>query len=388
MTFLRAITVIALIWQLFDPHPALSLAVYALIGLQVVAWVGPRIARRQIEWRRQTPIVLAPHEMGEVMITITYQGRFPLPYVVVSEDIPPALSAVTRLRWVISLGRGQSRVFRYTIQGRQRGLYWLGPIHIVVGSVLDQAEVPIISHQQTPLIITPTIVPLPVLNLPTGLPASQERRLSLFDDPAQKIGVRPYRSGDSPRQIDWKTSARLGSLQVRELAPTIGRETLIVLEFSYTAYRGRFARDDRERAVIAAASLAAALINRRQAVGLRSNGYDPLTAAPLVPLPPAPDRDQLREILSQLGRIEPAPTGDMLDDLMTADLNLAWGGTLVVITSAIDDRWLTTLTRLTQSGLHIAAALADPGPTDLILARSYGIAAYRIDRNGAVVLAM
>ncbi|MEF3273276.1 MAG: DUF58 domain-containing protein [Chloroflexus sp.] len=388
MTFLRAITVIALIWQLFDPHPALSLAVYALIGLQVVAWVGPRIARRQIEWRRQTPIVLAPHEMGEVMITITYQGRFPLPYVVVSEDIPPALSAVTRLRWVISLGRGQSRVFRYTIQGRQRGLYWLGPIHIVVGSVLDQAEVPIISHQQTPLIITPTIVPLPVLNLPTGLPASQERRLSLFDDPAQKIGVRPYRSDDSPRQIDWKTSARLGSLQVRELAPTIGRETLIVLEFSYTAYRGRFARDDRERAVIAAASLAAALINRRQAVGLRSNGYDPLTAAPLVPLPPAPDRDQLREILSQLGRIEPAPTGDMLDDLMTADLNLAWGGTLVVITSAIDDRWLTTLTRLTQSGLHIAAALADPGPTDLILARSYGIAAYRIDRNGAVVLAM
>ncbi|WP_298817688.1 DUF58 domain-containing protein [Chloroflexus sp.] len=388
MSFLRLATIIALIWQIFAPHPALGLALYVLIGIQLVAWFGPQIARRQIEWQRQTPAVLAPNESGEVVITITYQGRMPLPYVIVSEDIPPALSHAARKRWVISLKRGQPHTLRYAVQGRQRGLYWLGPLRIVIGSVLDRAEVQITEQQQIPLIISPPILPLPFLNLPAGLSFSQERRFSLFDDPAQKVGVRPYRSGDPPRRIDWKTSARLGALQVRELAPAIGRETLIALEMSETAYRGRFARDDRERAIIAAASLATALINQRQAVGLRSNGYDPLTAAPMVSLPPATGLDQLRAILAQLGRIEPVAEGDLLADVITAELALAWGGTLVVIMNAIDERRLTSLVHLARGHLRVAVALTDPGPTDLVHTRSYGIGAYRIDRNGVIVPVM
>ncbi|MFN3372100.1 MAG: DUF58 domain-containing protein, partial [Chloroflexus sp.] len=183
----------------------------------------------------------------------------------------------------------------------------------------------------------------------------------------------------------WKTSARLGELQVRELAPVIARETLIALEFSETAYRGRFARDDRERAVIAAASLATALMNRRQAVGLCSNGYDPLTHDRIAPLPPAAELEHLREILARLGRIEPERSSPFLTDLIAADRYLSWGGTLMIITAALDERWLADLTTLSQSGLRIAVALAEPGPTDILLARRYGLTAYRIDRTGMIV---
>ncbi len=386
MTFLRAITIVLLIWLIFAPNPVISLTVYVLIGVQVIAWLWPRIAGQQIEWRRQAPLVLSPNEPGEITITITYRGRLPLPYLVITEDIPPALSAAARKQWVISLAPGQQQVLRYTIQSRQRGLYWLGPLRMSIGAVLDLNEVQLVEQQQTPVTIIPTVIPLPLLHLPAGLPFSHERqRLSLFDDPAQKIGVRPYRPGDSPRRMDWKTSARLGELQVRELAPVIARETLIALEFSETAYRGRFARDDRERAVIAAASLATALINRRQAVGLCSNGYDPLTDEPIAPLPPAADLEHLREILARLGRIEPEHSSPFLTDLIAADRYLSWGGTLMIITAALDDRWLADLTTLSQRGLHIAVALAEPGPTDILLARRYGLTAYRIDRTGAIV---
>ncbi|ACL25481.1 DUF58 domain-containing protein [Chloroflexus aggregans] len=387
MTFLRAVTLLALIWLAFDPGPAVSFAVYVLIGVQVIGWLWPRLAGRYIVWQRHAPLVLAPDEVGEVTITISYQGRLPLPYLIVTEDVPPSLSAVTRKRWVLSLRPGQRYTLRYQVQGRQRGLYWLGPLRLVIGTVIDRNEVLIGEHQPTPLTIVPHVVPLPLLELPAGLPYSQERRrLSLFDDPAQTIGVRHYRPGDSPRLIDWKTSARLGELHVRELAPVIARMTVIALEFSETAYRGRFARDDRERAVIATASLATTLINRQQAVGLCSNGYDPLTKAPIVPLLPRAEHDHLRTLLLLLGRIEPVSTGSVLTELSSGTLNLSWGSTLITVTAALDEAWLAGLTMLRRRGLYVAVILADPGPSDVLQARRYGIAAYRLDRAGGIVV--
>ncbi|MFN3373091.1 MAG: hypothetical protein ACK44M_05920 [Chloroflexus sp.] len=176
MTFLRAITIVLLIWLFFDSKPVISLTVYVLIGVQVIAWLWPRIAGRQIEWRRQAPRVLSPNEPGEITITITYRGRLPLPYLVITEDIPPALSTDARKRWVISLKPGQQQVLCYTIQSRQRGLYWLGPLRISIGAVLDLNEVQLVEQQQTPVTVIPSVIPLPLLALPAGLPFSQERQ--------------------------------------------------------------------------------------------------------------------------------------------------------------------------------------------------------------------
>ncbi len=386
MKTLRALTLLGLIWLVLDPSPALGYVVYTLIGLQVIGWVWPWIARAQLDWQRQAPLALAPDEIGEVAIVITYRGRLPLPYLVVSEDIPPTLSSTARKRWVISPKPGQSHALRYQIQGRQRGLYWLGPMHLAIGSVLDINESRIAGQRHTPLTILPVVVPLPLLNLPTGLPMAQERRrISLFDDPAQQAGTRLYRPGDPPRRIDWKTSARQSALHVRELTPVIARETTIALAFSEREYRGRFARDDRERAVIAAASLATALIHRRQPVGLRSNGIDPLTGTVMDSLPPAADSAHLREILLRLGRLETISEGSLVADLLHSDLNMVWGGTLVVITSALDEHWIAGLKAIGQRGIHTAIALVDPGPTDLAQARRYRIAAYQINRHGAIV---
>lgn len=102
-------------------------------------------------------------------------------------------------------------------------------------------------------------------------------------------------------------------------------------------------------------------------------------------MPPAADLEHLREILARLGRIEPEHSSPFLTDLIAADRYLSWGGTLMIITAALDDRWLADLTTLSQRGLHIAVALAEPGPTDILLARRYGLTAYRIDRTGAIV---
>ncbi|NES86219.1 MAG: DUF58 domain-containing protein, partial [Moorea sp. SIO2B7] len=63
--------------------------------------------------------------------------------------------------------------------------------------------------------------------------------------------LRPYRQGDPTRLIHWRTSARFGELQVRELETiTGGQEIIICLDSAFS-----WEEDSFEEAVIAAASL-------------------------------------------------------------------------------------------------------------------------------------
>jgi uncharacterized protein (DUF58 family) len=386
MTLLRSITIIAIVWMILDPNLIIGMVVSALIGVQVTGWAWPRFVRNQISWQRSVPSALAPAEQADVVLRIVYRGWLPLPYLIVREDIPASLSEMPRRQWVVSLRPGQQCTLRYPIQGRQRGLYWLGPLKMWVGSVFAINEVQLGEPQQTPLTIVPMVLPFQSFYLPNALPYSQERyHLSLFDDPAQKIGVRQYQTGDPPRRIDWKTSARVGELQVRELAPVVARETLIVLAFMESEYPGRFSYNNRERAVVAAASLAAALIYRRQPVGFQSNGYDPLLRQPVATLAPAAGVEHLREILLRLGRIEPATDGAPIDHMLSDNLALSRGGTLVLITSSLNACILAILLTIRRSGIKVSIALADPGPTDLLQARQHGITAFQINRDGAIV---
>jgi uncharacterized protein (DUF58 family) len=63
--------------------------------------------------------------------------------------------------------------------------------------------------------------------------ASQATRPSLRARPqadTDYYGLRPFRTGDSPRAIHWRTSARRGELMVREFEDTVNNNLVVVLE--------------------------------------------------------------------------------------------------------------------------------------------------------------
>ncbi|HAA26350.1 MAG TPA: DUF58 domain-containing protein, partial [Cyanobacteria bacterium UBA8553] len=71
--------------------------------------------------------------------------------------------------------------------------------------------------------------------------------------------LRPYRVGDPIRLIHWRTSARYGQLQVRELEVFTGSQDIIICLDSSTKWRF----EDFEQAVIAAASMYFYACNRQ-----------------------------------------------------------------------------------------------------------------------------
>ena len=356
---------------------------YVLVGLQVLARLWLRRDIKQLSWRRHAPHTAFPGERSTVKIELTNNGLLPVPWLTLTESVPSALRNPPTIREVISLGAGERHTLTYTVVGGRRGYYRLGPLSLRTGDVLGLEERTLAGPEHHSLTIYPPTLSLAELGLPAALPygtlATAQR---LFSDPARPSGVRPYQSADGVRRIDWKTTAHAGSPQVRRYQPAIALETLIALAFSRQEYGGRFPYDVMERALIAAASIAAHLTERRQPIGLCTTGYDAATDAPAASLPVAQGRAQLIGVLGTLGRLDPAAEGDLPALASRAAAHLGWGSTVVLITGQRGADLVAQLLPLKRRGLSISLILTEPSPADLGLPRQHGISTYGLWRDG------
>jgi hypothetical protein len=214
--------------------------------------------------------------------------------------------------------------------------------------------------------------------------------------------VRNYESGDSLRRINWKVSAHTRTLKVRTFQPAISLETAVLLNLNSQEYTPKTLRNNIEWAVETAASLASHLINQRQAVGLLTNGLDPLAASsaafdeesgrleiaasttrtPSPPaIPPRTGRPHLIKILERLARITFQESTPLAQWAISAAMPLSWGVTLLVITPKGDEATCQTLHQLLRQGFNpVLIAIEPDGRFDRVRerARQLGFAAYNI----------
>lgn len=383
MADLRLLTLILLAIAALLRSEIFFYLLYVLIGFQVVAWFWVRTAVRRLRWRRELPEAAFPGETIPISLHIANDSLLPVPWLMLYESLPATLHPPPGIRRVLALGANADRRLTYSVQAGRRGLYSIGPLRLQTGDVFGMREQPLAGGAADTLTIFPEVVPLPELGLPAALPfGAQPLKQSLFTDPARPGGVRNYQPGDPPRQVDWKSSARVGSLQVRRHEPAIARTTLIALAFSRAEYPVRYVYDSLERAIVTAASIAADLSARRQPVGLCTSGVDPLAQQQATPIAPDTGRGHIIAILKLLGRLEVAAEGDVDTQLNTAAAGLGWGATVVIVGVGIGVERLERLIALRRRGLQVALVLVEGAAADIALARRHGIAVYLVDRSG------
>lgn len=349
-------------------------------------------------------------EEVEVRLTLTNTSRLAIPWVEFHESLPPELRLEASVHQVTNLNGRQSVSFTYHVKGLQRGYYHLGPLRLTSGDLFGLSKPRAGTLRSDFLTVYPRIIPLSQLGLPSRLPfgtiASRQR---LFEDPARPMGAREFRSGDSLRQMNWKASAHTQSLLVRTFEPAISLETAILLDLNAAAYERRNRYDSVEWAIVTAASLATHLINMRQAVGLYTNGSDPLrlqeesrvfdevtgrllfesgpaseTATRLMPpaIEPRAGRPHLMKVLELLARVYSRDSAPFMEWAPAACVNLGWGVTIVAITAQGDLQTCNTLHQLARSGFNPILIAIEPNANFGLVrerARRLGFRAYNIN---------
>ncbi len=408
-----AIIIALLIFALLLRVDFILYIVYVCLGIYAWGrWLTPRLVnglavQRKFEdhafWGEEVPITL----------TLRNTNRLGIPWLQVEESVAVDLAIGQALNQVLNLRGREVISLIYTVQARRRGYYKIGPMRLktsdLFGLFPDKSKA-LAAHYLT---VYPRIIPLSQLGLPSRLPfgtvASRQR---LFEDPARPMGVRDYRSGDSLRQINWKTSAHTRNLMVRTNEPAISLETAVLLNLHLGDYLWRDHRSTVEWGIELAASLAAHLVQARQSVGLITNGIDPLAAqhhtfdeqsgrllrlfgsgeqnqsadnlSPPVPIPTRPGRPHLMKILEQLARLEADQTLPFVHWAPAACSHLAWGVTILAITPQGDEPTCHTLHHLVRAGYNPILLMTEPCAEFSKVrerARRLGFAAYHVAKK-------
>lgn len=364
---------------------------YALFGIYFVGrlWARRSLASVVLQRRHDHRVFLG--ETFAVDVDVRNQSWLPVLWLRLTDTVPADLGAGSVCRRVISLLPREHQQLTYTLTGRRRGYYRIGPLHALGGDPLGSATYEFRQAAEDYVIVYPKIVALRDLGFPSqspfGILPSRER---IFEDPTRILGVREYQAGDSLRRIDWKTSARVGTLQVRRYEPAISLETAILLNLCADDYPQRHRSTATEQGIVIAASVAVHLTEKRQAVGLYTNGRDPIREA--VPeaeglaqsaeQPLRKGREHLMHMLDLLARIETSSEGEavpFLDLLNRKSMGLPWGSTVVVVTAQDVDGLLDNLLALRRRGLMVILVLTCPY-------REYALTVQRTAQIGAQTL--
>ncbi len=172
-----------------------------------------------------------------------------------------------RLAYVTRLGPGEERLLTWEETLPRRGRHRVTGVRLTTrfpfGLFLKASR----ATGADEVIVYPRRVPAPsaLLRQASGVgsaPASRRGRGHDVHD------LRGYRSGDDPRLIHWRVSARTGTLTVREMEAESAQDAYLVLRGDGAADAERL-----ETALAEAAAVASVLLGRGARVGLRGPGH-------------------------------------------------------------------------------------------------------------------
>jgi len=315
-------------------------------------WAGR--AMQAVRFKRVFDRHAFPGESVTVQLTLKNTGWLPVVWLQLAEGLPVELAGNHLFREVTSLEAKGKKTFTYTLQAKHRGYYRVGPLTLSSGDLLGLT--PPVSQRgaEDYLIVYPRVIALRQMRLPSRTPMGRLKDSQpLFEDPTRAWGKREYVAGDSLRRVDWKASATTGRLQVKQFEPSISLETLIVLDMHEESYALRERIWTTEFAITTAASVATWLSARQQAVGLGTNGTDPLQPDhPCQPLRPRKGRAHLMRTLETLARVQRGAKLTLEEMLPALAVRLAWGTTLVLITGRITESLFDPLFIARRTGLN------------------------------------
>jgi uncharacterized protein (DUF58 family) len=318
-------------------------------GAWLIAWIWVRSLRKNLNIERKVNLAWAT--VGESVpeqVKLTNNSWLPAVWVEITDDSPTLHSP---LRMVSDVAHHAYRARNLNHLFKRRGLYTLGPTHLRSGDPFGIYTVSMDNPHTSTILITPPVLPLTQLKIPTGGWMGDERyRRGFIERNISPAGLRNYVPGDSLRRIHWRASAHFDTLIVRQLESATRRDWWIFVDLNQADQAGEGEHSTLELSIVVAASLALRGLREYRKVGLV------LAGPQFIWLEPSADALQRWRILRALAMAQ-AGNYPLQDLLMQKPVGHA--GTAIVVTSSSNSAWVATADRQRKGGTSMAI-LVDP----------------------------
>jgi uncharacterized protein (DUF58 family) len=249
----------------------------------------------------------------------------------------------------------------------QRGTYRIEPMVVRTGDPFGFFEAAATVGRPTVITVFPRVVPLPRWRLPnSNLEGSHSAPERTLQTTPLATTVRPYAPGDSFNRIHWRSTARLGEIQVKEFDLEQTADVWLFVDLQSPIQTGQGDVSTVEEALRVAASIAHDAIVENRAVGLTTSGHR------LVSIPADRGPRQRQKIMQLLAAVEGDGGTPLAEMLLTGLPKLRRGMTAVVVTPSRERRWVRALTSLRGRGVAAAVVALDASSYEVASRRRRG----------------
>ncbi|MDW8290957.1 MAG: DUF58 domain-containing protein, partial [Armatimonadota bacterium] len=208
------------------------------IAVAVVPLVSYAVGRRMLAGlsaQRETMDVAWDGQPVPVRVTIRNESNLPRYFVQARETLPDG-ARFAEGDGVIPLAippHGTQQA-QYQVVFERRGRHRLGPLWLHATDPLGMFYFSHRLREQTEVLVLPSPLPLPSLESFRGAlhTAAGTHSAPVRGDSVEFLGIREYVQGDPLRRVDWKHSARYGTLFVRDFERFTQTEVCVVLDCS------------------------------------------------------------------------------------------------------------------------------------------------------------
>ena len=263
----------------------LGLLVYAMYVLLAVMLVSRFLARAWIQNVSASRLCRqATAEIGEkatVMVSIRNSGALPVAWLMVEDSIPTDALLQKRIKLerkrtgILQLPPRGQRTITYQVEFLMRGYYQLGPLLLESGDLFGLHRRYRVDTEPHFVLVYPKVLPVEGYDLASRRPIGEVRLTHrLFEDPTRIAGVRLYQNGDAFNRIHWKATARTGMFHSKQYEPSTIAGATLLLDLHRARYTAQAEPQRSELLITTAASLANAVYQLGEQIGLVTNGRD------------------------------------------------------------------------------------------------------------------
>jgi uncharacterized protein (DUF58 family) len=259
-------------------------AMYTLLGIMLTSrWLARHWIQSLSADRECNRYVANVGNTVAVVVVLKNASRLPVAWALVEDLLPrraishqpPSLQVVGKRIQLVMVAGGGRHTMTYQLRCNRRGYHQIGPLVVETGDLFGLHRRYRVLTSPHFLLVYPDVVPLEGYEIASRRPIG-EIHLShrLYEDPTRIAGVRRYELGDPLNRIHWRATARTGQLHCKLCEPSCIAGATILLDFHQGAFDPSHEPYRSELAVTAAASLANAVYEMDQQIGLVTNGRD------------------------------------------------------------------------------------------------------------------
>ena len=209
-----------------------------LLGPLLFNWRAVAVTLRGLSVRRKVPESVCAGDLLVASVTVSNSRRRLSSWTLVVEDEIWPEGESTREKplrpgvLLLHVPPGETRKADYRGRLVRRGRYRLGPLRVSTRFPFGLLCRTMIVDQQATLTVLPRLGRLkqPSARRRQEAFAGTHRRERRHGVEGDFYGLRPWHSGDSRRWIHWRSSARRGTLLVRQFEQPRNREVLVLLD--------------------------------------------------------------------------------------------------------------------------------------------------------------